>query len=230
MVLGDLQEQTRRRTARRGTGARPSPSPRTRCTRRAESGGHPPTLGRFFHAHPAQRTCATRGAALFKRPLLTGTVALTLAMGLGANAAIFNFDRPPGPPAVCRSPIPIRSSCCRKPGPASTIARKPVSPANFLDWRAQRRRDRPPVGAGLVGRQPARRQRPGADPGIARDRRLLRGAGRAAGARTRVRARRRDLGPPSRRRPQRRDLEAPLRRATRRSSGGPSRSTASPTR
>ena len=74
--------------------------------------------------------------ALFKRPLLTVTVAITLALGLGANAAIFNLiDRlvlRPFPRARSRQ----RRACSPRPDRGSATASETVSPANFLDWRA----------------------------------------------------------------------------------------------
>ncbi|HXT33925.1 MAG TPA: ABC transporter permease [Vicinamibacterales bacterium] len=73
--------------------------------------------------------------SLLKRPGLTAAVALTLALGLGANAAVFGIIdallvRPFNMPAVDRivtiseiAPVDFGSR------------RETVSPANFLDWR-----------------------------------------------------------------------------------------------
>lgn len=73
--------------------------------------------------------------ALFKRPLLTGTVAATLAMGLGANAAIFNLvDRLILRPYAFANPDSI--VMLSETGPGLDYRKQSVSPANFLDWRS----------------------------------------------------------------------------------------------
>lgn len=76
--------------------------------------------------------------ALFKRPLLTLTVATTLAVGLGANAAIFNLiDR------LILRPYPLEDPdgvvLLSETGPRLQDRKEAVSPANFFDWRAQTR-------------------------------------------------------------------------------------------
>ena len=76
---------------------------------------------------------ALRG--LLKRPLLTITVAGTLALGLGANAAIFNLiDR------LVLRPYPLqdpdRTVMLSETGPGLDYKREAVSPANFFDWRS----------------------------------------------------------------------------------------------
>ncbi|HEY2434776.1 MAG TPA: ABC transporter permease [Vicinamibacterales bacterium] len=73
---------------------------------------------------------------LRKRPLLTLTVAGTLALGLGANAAIFNvIDR------LVLRPFPFadpdRVVMVSETGPGLDFKKETTSPANFLDWRAQ---------------------------------------------------------------------------------------------
>ena len=73
--------------------------------------------------------------ALIKRPLLTLTVVATLALGLGANAAIFNLiDR------LVLRPFPLvdpdRAVMLAETGPRLQYRRDAVSPANFFDWRA----------------------------------------------------------------------------------------------
>jgi len=73
---------------------------------------------------------------LWKRPLVTVTVAATLALGLGANAAIFNLiDR------LVLRPFPFADPdtavMLSETGPEIRFAKESVSPANFLDWRAQ---------------------------------------------------------------------------------------------
>jgi putative ABC transport system permease protein len=73
--------------------------------------------------------------SLLKRPLLTVTVATTLAFGLGANAAIFNLiDR------LVLRPFPLadpdHTMLLSETGPRLDYGNKEaVSPANFLDWR-----------------------------------------------------------------------------------------------
>ena len=74
--------------------------------------------------------------ALFKRPLLTLTVAITLGLGLGANAAIFNLiDR------LVLRPYPLDDPdsmvLLSETGPRLQFKQEAVSPANFFDWRAQ---------------------------------------------------------------------------------------------
>jgi putative ABC transport system permease protein len=74
--------------------------------------------------------------ALFKRPLITLTVTATLALGLGANAAIFNLiDR------LILRPYPFEdpNSIVLLSEAASSLPYKQesVSPANFFDWREQ---------------------------------------------------------------------------------------------
>ena len=74
--------------------------------------------------------------ALLKRPLLTLTVATTLGLGLGANAAIFNLiDRMvlrPYPLAHPDSVVLLSERAANL-----EFKKEAVSPANFYDWRAQ---------------------------------------------------------------------------------------------
>ena len=76
--------------------------------------------------------------ALVKRPLLTFTVTTTLALGLGANAAIFNLiDR------LVLRPYPLENPdsivLLAETGSDLEFKKEAVSPANFLDWRAETR-------------------------------------------------------------------------------------------
>jgi len=72
--------------------------------------------------------------ALFKRPLLTITVAGTLALGLGANAAIFNLiDRLVLRPFPALDPDNV--VMIAETGPRLDYRRETVSPPDFLDWR-----------------------------------------------------------------------------------------------
>ncbi|HEY3885982.1 MAG TPA: ABC transporter permease [Vicinamibacterales bacterium] len=74
--------------------------------------------------------------SIYKRPLVTGTIVMTLALGLGANASIFNFiDR-----MVLRPyplPDPDRAMFVAETGPGIDYREASVSPANFFDWRRE---------------------------------------------------------------------------------------------
>ena len=73
--------------------------------------------------------------SLLKRPLLTLTVSLTLALGLGANAAIFNLiDRLVLRPFPAVDPDNV--VMIAETGPRLSYRRETTSPANFIDWRA----------------------------------------------------------------------------------------------
>ena len=132
MILGDLLEQAPRRGA-------------AWCARQA--------LAIAIYA-AARRVPAFRGRAsggfvmqtwvhdiryaaraLRKRPLVTLTVAVTLAFGLGANAAVFSMvDR------LILRPYPLvdadRAVMLAETGPQIQYRRHTVSPGNFVDWRA----------------------------------------------------------------------------------------------
>ena len=73
--------------------------------------------------------------ALIKRPLLTLAVVLTLALGLGANAATFGvIDKlvlRPFPMDVDRLVMPVETV------PNQEYRRETVAPADFLDWRRE---------------------------------------------------------------------------------------------
>src|SRR5262245_41633952 len=73
---------------------------------------------------------------LLKFPIFSGLAILTLALGIGANTAIFTvFD------AILLKPLPfVRSEqLVRIYNTGPQLDRSPVSPANFLDWKEQNR-------------------------------------------------------------------------------------------
>ena len=148
---------------------------------------------------------------LFKRPLLTATVAVTLALGLGANAAIFNLiDRLVLRPFPALDPDNV--VMIAETGPRLDYRRETTSPRQFHRLAGRRRHRHAPVGDPLVGREPRGARGPGAAAGHAGLVRILRRARHPPGARPRIRPRRRDLRPSSRRHPERRAVEAALRR------------------
>ena len=233
MILGDLAGRARRARRAPGTARQADRHRRARARpARPNPAATSAPFRRLVHEHLAQGHPLRAGGRCCKRPLADAAPSpRTLALGLGANAAIFNLiDR------LVLRPFPFADPdtvvMLAETGPGLEFA-KEVGLAGQLPRLARGRptRDRPSAGAGLVGRQPARRRTtPSACRAIARVGRLLRRARRAPGARPRLRARRRDLRPPSRRRPQRRAVEAALRR--RPGDRRPQRhaSTASPTR
>ena len=135
MVLGDLAEECERhgwtwywrQTASIATHAVARPRRARAADRRGDNIMH----GMLNEIRYAWRS-------LYKRPLVTLTIVTTLALGLGANAAIFNFiDR-----MVLRPyplPDPDRAVMVSETGPGIDFKEESVSPANFFDWRAQAR-------------------------------------------------------------------------------------------
>jgi putative ABC transport system permease protein len=82
--------------------------------------------------------------SLLKRPGFSFIVILTLAVGIGANTAIFSVVN-----AVLLRPLPYR-----EPSQLVTVLHegwKPVAPANFLDWREQSHAFETLAGAQLWG-------------------------------------------------------------------------------
>ena len=121
-------------------------------------------------------------------------------------------DRRPRAASVPAARTSIAWCCWRKPDRASNTAKESVSPANFLDWREHAGTIRSLSAmqwwdANLVDAQDPERLQ-----GYIVSVGLLRRPRHPAGARPRLRARRRDVRPPSRRRRQRRPVEAALRR------------------
>src|SRR5919106_2598437 len=72
--------------------------------------------------------------ALWRSPAFTLTSLLTLALGIGANAAIFSVVR-----AVLLEPLPFsdadRIVRAYHANPANGVARGTVSEPDFLDWK-----------------------------------------------------------------------------------------------
>ena len=133
MVLGDLQEQLPEAGPRLVLAARPLAIAAHALTRRVRSTTRQHGAGdSFMSTWLTDIRYAWRG--LRKRPLLTATITMTLALGLGANAAIFNLiDR------MVLRPYPLvdpdRAVLLAETGPRLDFRRESVSLANFLDWR-----------------------------------------------------------------------------------------------
>src|SRR4029077_8819929 len=74
--------------------------------------------------------------ALFARPGVTALIVLSLALGLGANAAIFTLID-----ALVVHPFPFpgvdRVVLVAETSPTTDFKQGSVSAANFLDWRSQ---------------------------------------------------------------------------------------------
>lgn len=74
--------------------------------------------------------------SLLKRPGFSLVVVLTLALGIGANAAVFSVVN-----AVLLRPLPYRDAdrvvTLWQNNTKAGVARNDVSPANFLDWSEQ---------------------------------------------------------------------------------------------
>jgi putative ABC transport system permease protein len=132
MVLGDLHEELPRRGA--GWYRRQAIAIALHAlVRRTSSPASRPSGDFFMRIFLNDVKYAWR--ALVKRPLLTMTVAVTLGLGLGANAAIFNLiDRLVLRPFPAIDPDNV--VMIAETGPRLDYRRETVSPANFLDWRA----------------------------------------------------------------------------------------------
>jgi hypothetical protein len=82
------------------------------------------------------RTFRLAARSLLKQPGMTALVVLTLALGLGANAAVFAIID-----ALVLRPYPAaeteRLVVLAETSPTTAWRKATVSPANFLDWRRQ---------------------------------------------------------------------------------------------
>jgi putative ABC transport system permease protein len=134
MILGDLQEEAPRRGAAWCAREAAAISAHAIARRFARPPTAQPSGDFFMKTWLKDVRYGWRG--LWKRPLVTLTVAATLALGLGANAAIFNtIDR------LVLRPFPFadpdRVVMLAETGPGLEFRKESVSPANFLDWRQQ---------------------------------------------------------------------------------------------
>ena len=150
-ILGDLHEEHARRAATGRFAASVWYS--TQALRLASRYG-PRALWRRMHVERPRAISAPRGDSLMRtlgldvkyalrsnlqRPWLAGLIVLTLALGLGANAAVLAMVdalivRPFPFPDVDR--ILLLSDSARD----SEYRREQVAPANFLDWKRQSNR------------------------------------------------------------------------------------------
>jgi putative ABC transport system permease protein len=133
MVVGDLREELPRRGRLWYVGQALSIAVHS-LLRPLSAPAEPRRSGDFF-MRILGKDLKYAWRSLMKRPLMTLTVALTLGLGLGANAAIFNLiDR------VVLRPYPLedpdRAVLFSETGPTELYKKESVSPANFYDWRA----------------------------------------------------------------------------------------------
>jgi putative ABC transport system permease protein len=133
MVLGDLHEELGRH-GRRWYYRQALSIAAHAIARRTLSTRDPRPSGDFF-MRIFLNDVKYAWRALVKRPMLTATVAITLALGLGANAAIFNLiDRLVLRPFPALDPDNV--VVVSETGPRLNFRQQAVSPANFIDWRA----------------------------------------------------------------------------------------------
>ena len=147
---------------------------------------------------------------LIRQPGMTATILLTLALGIGANTAVFSVVY-----AVLLRPLPYdnpdRLVMVWEKRTREGVNNNTVSPADYLDWA--RLNTSFVVDGGLRGDDGGPDRRRGADPvgDRRRDVGLLRSAGHASDSRPHLRAGRGRPRPSSSRRHQPRALAAALR-------------------
>jgi putative ABC transport system permease protein len=131
MVLGDLHEEFAARGRLWYWRQAITIAAHARLRRQPASAPHP--AGDFF-MRIFLKDVSYAWRSLRKRPLLTLTVTTTLALGLAANAAIFNLiDRLVLRPFPALDPDNV--VMIAETGPRLQYKRETTSPANFLDWR-----------------------------------------------------------------------------------------------
>ncbi len=110
--------------------------------------------------------------ALVQRPSLSAIVVITLALGLGANAAVFSMID-----ALVLRPFTMRDvdriTMVTYGRQDDINRRESVSPADFVDLKKQADVFERSRGVRLVGREPGRTRRAGEGAGLPRLRRLL---------------------------------------------------------
>ena len=123
---------------------------------------------------------------MVKRPSTSAIIVLTLALGLGANAAIFGvIDALVLHPFAFSNIDRLAVIAQTKDGIAGFV-KETVAPANFLDWKKQADSFEQLAAFGLVGRQHHQRRRSGARQRIPRHPGFLFGARRTGDTRQAV--------------------------------------------
>ena len=148
--------------------------------------------------------------SILKRPATSAIIVVTLALGLGANAAVFsNIDSLVLRPFTMRDADRVTLLSYSKSDDLDR--REAVSPADFLDYEAAGERLRALRGIRVVDSQSRRHRRARERAGLLRHVGLLRGHGRRARCRADVPARGRNNRAASARRARSWPLAAPLR-------------------
>ncbi len=138
MVLGDLHEEfldrTRTRRAARLWYARSAAAIALHLLTRRDPPAAQPVLSGDSLMRTLMLDLRYGARSLRKRPAITAVIALTLALGLGANAAVFNLID-----MLVLRPLPLpdvdRIVLLAETGPQIEFREESVAPATFLDWR-----------------------------------------------------------------------------------------------